>query len=77
MILHNAIGGEEVVNKVHSDGSHHEESEGELCARGNVSADSGSLVGVKNSTLKSLHILHSVVLSATVNLVQSVHSFFF
>ena len=77
MILHHAIGGEEVVYEVEGNRSHHEAGKGELCATGDISADLGSLVRMKDGALKPLHVLNCGILGSAVYLVQSVHSFRF
>ena len=77
MILHHTIGGEEVVDEVKSNRSHHEAGKGELCATGDIPADLGSLVSKKDGALKLLHALNCGILGAAVYLVQSVHSFRF
>ena len=75
MIVHNAIGGKEVIHEIQRDGDHNSQTESELCAGGDISAYLRSLVSEEDRTLKSLHVLNCGVLGATVNLVQSVHSF--
>ena len=55
VILHDSVGSKQVVQEVDRHRGHHQKSEGELSARGNVTADSRTLVRVQDGLLEALH----------------------